>query len=63
MGSYRIFIDGIAIGFMLGLLASYLFYRYRQSHVRRSKDEIDRLIEEFQEYYRKVEEENSESYD
>ncbi len=63
MGSYRIFIDGLALGFVLGLVASYIYYRYRQSQTRRSKDDIDHLIEEFQEYYRRVEEENSESYD
>lgn len=63
MGGYQILIDGIAIGFVLGLTVSYLYYRYRQSQARRSKDDIDHLIEEFQEYYRKVEEENSEPYD
>ncbi len=63
MGSYRIFIDGLAVGFVLGLVASYIYYRYRQSQARRSKDDIDHLIEEFQEHYRRVEEENSESYD
>lgn len=63
MGSYRIFINGLAFGFVLGLVASHIYYRYRQSQTRRSKNDIDHLIEEFQEYYRRVEEEKPESYD
>ncbi|MBI2881337.1 MAG: hypothetical protein HYY21_07095 [Candidatus Tectomicrobia bacterium] len=63
MGSYRLFIDGVAVGFLLALAAGYLLFRFKQSRANRPKDEIDRLIEDFQAYYRKLEEEKADPYD
>ncbi len=64
MGAYQIFFDGMALGFMLGFIAFYAIYRSRVRRLRRPKDDVDRLIEEFQAYYRKVsEEENQEPYE
>ncbi|MFQ5913808.1 MAG: hypothetical protein ACE5JS_11550 [Nitrospinota bacterium] len=63
MGSYRLFLDGVAVGFFLALAAGYLLFRFKQSRTKPPKDEIDRLIEDFQAYYRKVEEEKADPYD
>lgn len=64
MGAYQIFFDGLALGFLLGLLCFYALHHFRMRRVQKSKDEIDRLIEEFQAYYRKVSEgENSDPHD
>ncbi len=64
MGAYQVFFDGMALGFMLGFMAFYVIYRTRVRRVRRPKNDVDRLIEEFHAYYRKVsEEENQEPYE
>ena len=65
MGSYRLFIDGVAVGFFLALAAGYFLFRFKQSRTNRPKDDddIDRLIDDFQEHYRKVEEEKADPYD
>jgi hypothetical protein len=63
MGSYRLFFDGVAVGFILALAAGYLLFRFKQSRTQAPKNEIDRLVEDFQDYYRKVEEEKADPYD
>jgi hypothetical protein len=63
MGSYRLFFDGVAVGFILALAAGYLLLRFKQSRTQAPKNEIDRLVEDFQDYYRKVEEEKADPYD
>jgi hypothetical protein len=63
MDSYRLFLDGVAVGVLVTLAGGYLLLRLKQSRANRSKDDIDRLIDEFQDYYRKVEEEKADPYD
>ena len=56
MGSYRLFLDGLAVGILLALVVAYLVTRFRQSGENPAKNEIDQLVEDFQNDYRKVEE-------
>lgn len=56
MGSYRLFIDGLAVGILLALVVAYFVTRFRQSRENPAKNEIDQLIEDLQDDYRKVEE-------
>ncbi len=63
MGSYRLFFDGVAVGFILAMAAGYLLFRFKQSRTQTPKNEIDRLVEDFQDYYRKMEEEKADPYD
>ncbi|MFQ5894294.1 MAG: hypothetical protein ACE5JJ_00540 [Nitrospinota bacterium] len=64
MGAYQIFFNGLAVGFLLGFLCFYAVYHVRTRRLQKSKDEIDRLIEDFHAYYRKVSEgENSDPHE
>jgi len=63
MDSYRLFLNGVAIGVLITLAGGYLLVRLKQSRANRSKNDIDRLIEEFQDDYRKVEEGKLDPYD
>ncbi len=63
MDSYRLFLNGVAIGVLITLAGGYLLVRLKQSRENRSKNDIDRLIEEFQDDYRKVEEGKLDPYD
>ena len=63
MDSYRLFLNGVAIGVLITLASGYLLVRLKQSRANRSKNDIDRLIEEFQDDYRKVEEGKLDPYD
>ncbi len=63
MDSYRLFLDGVAVGILIALIGAYFLLRLKQTRETRSEDDIDRLIEDFQTYYRKVEEEKADPYD
>ena len=63
MDSYRLFLDGVAVGILIALIGAYFLLRLKQSRATRSEDDIDRLIEDFQTDYRKVEEEKADPYD
>lgn len=63
MDSYRLFLNGVAIGVLITLAGGYLLVRLKQSRANRSINDIDRLIEEFQDDYRKVEEGKLDPYD
>ncbi|MDP6086625.1 MAG: hypothetical protein QGF68_11355, partial [Nitrospinota bacterium] len=41
MDSYRLFLDGIAVGVFITLAGGYLLLRLKQSLANRSKDDID----------------------
>ena len=56
MRNYQTFLDGIALGFYLGFLAFYLFYRFKNTQPKKPKSEIDRLVDDIQRYYRRVSE-------
>lgn len=63
MDSYRLFLNGVAVGVFITLAGGYLLLRLKQSRANRSKIDIDRLIDEFQDDYRKMEEEKADPYE
>ncbi len=56
MSTYQTFFDGLALGFFLGFLAFYLFYRFKLARPRKPRNQIDRLVDDIQHYYRRVSE-------
>ena len=54
MSQHQTFFDGVILGFLLGFLAFYLFYRYAASKRKRRKSEVDHLVDDIQGYYRSV---------
>ena len=63
MSAYQTFFDGLALGFFLGFLVFYLFYRYKLRQARKPKNEIDRLVEDIHGYYRHVSEGKPEDFE
>lgn len=56
MTVYQTFFDGMALGFFLGFLVFYLFYRFKVLRSQKPKDDIDVLLEDIDHYYKKVSE-------
>lgn len=54
MGAYQTFLDGVALGFFLGFIAFYLLHRYMASKREKPKTGVDRLVDDIQDYYRSV---------
>ena len=53
--SIQIFISGLMLGFLLGVLGCYVFLQvFSQRRFRGRKREIDRLTEDFQELFRQI---------
>lgn len=53
--SMQAFISGLTLGVLLGILLCYVSLQwFSGAHPRRSKREIDRLTEQFQELFRQI---------
>ena len=63
MGGYQTFLDGAALGFFLGFIAFYLLRRYMASKRKKPKTEVDRLVDDIQDYYRNVSDPEGKDYD
>lgn len=63
MGGYQTFLDGAALGFFLGFIAFYLLHRYMTSKRKKPKTEVDRLVDDIQDYYRNVSDPEGKDYD
>lgn len=63
MGNYQVFFDGLALGFLLGFLAFYLFFRFKIMNKLKPRNEIDRLVDDIHHYYRHVSESDREETD
>lgn len=63
MSMYQTFFDGMALGFFLGFLAFYLFYRFKVYRSQNPKDDIDVLVEDFRLYYQHVSEKKRRNFE
>ncbi|MDA1001417.1 MAG: hypothetical protein O2807_13000, partial [bacterium] len=61
--NYQVFFDGLALGFLLGFVAFYLFFRFKIMNKLKPRNEVDRLVEDIQHYYRTVSESDREETD
>jgi len=53
--NYQIFLDGIGVGFIVGLLVAYLLYRFGgRPKARTKRPDIDKLVDQFEKHYRDV---------
>jgi flagellar biosynthesis protein FliR len=53
--SIQVFISGLILGILLGILVCYVSLQYlNRQRLRYSKREIDRLAEQFQELFRQI---------
>jgi len=53
--SMQVFISGLILGILLGVLLCYVSLQwFSRRHVRYTKREIDRLAEQFQELFRQI---------
>ena len=53
--NYRIFLDGLGVGFIVGLLVAYLLYRFGGRPKARTKRlDIDKLLDQFEQHYKDV---------
>lgn len=63
MGGYQTFLDGAALGFFLGFIAFYLLHRCMASKRKEPKSDVDRLVDDIQDYYRNVSDPEGRDYD
>ena len=63
MSTYQTFFDGVALGFFLGFIAFYLLYRYMTTKPKKNKSEVERLVDDIQDYYRNVSDQEGKDYD
>ena len=63
MSVYQTFFDGLALGFILGFLAFYLFYRLRGLRLQKPKNDIDVLVDDIKRYYQHVAERRRRDFD
>lgn len=63
MGAYQTFLDGLALGFFLGFIAFYLYYRAKVSRAPKPKNDIDVLVDDFERYYQHVSEKRRRDFD
>lgn len=63
MGGYQTFFDGAALGFFLGFIVFYLLNRYMAPGRKKPKNEVDRLVDDIQDYYRNVSDPEGKDYD
>ena len=63
MSVYQTFFDGLALGFILGFLAFYLFYRLRGLRLQKPKADIDFLVDDIKRYYQHVAEKKRRDFD
>ncbi len=63
MSVYQTFFDGLALGFFLGFLAFYLFYRLRGLRLQKTKNDIDVLVDDIKRYYQHVSERKRRDFD
>jgi hypothetical protein len=58
--SMQVFISGLLLGFLLGVLLCYAFLQWSsRQRVRGRKREIDRLAEQFQELFRQIDQDKN----
>ncbi len=63
MGGYQTFLDGAALGFFLGFIAFYLLHRCMAPKRKKPKSDVDRLVDDIQDYYRNVSDPEGKDYD
>ncbi len=63
MSAYQTFIDGLALGFILGFLAFYLLYRLKAYRSQKSESDIDILVDDIKRYYQHVSERKRRDFD
>jgi uncharacterized membrane-anchored protein YhcB (DUF1043 family) len=52
---YGLFLDGVGLGFIGGLVVGYLLHRFGgRPRSRRTRREIDQLVHQFEEHYREL---------
>ncbi len=53
--NYRIFLDGIWVGFIVGLHVAYLLNRFGgRPKAKTKRRDIDKLVDQFEKHYRDV---------
>lgn len=53
--NYGVFLDGLGLGFIFGLIVAYLLYRFTgRPRGKTSRREIDKLIHQFDKHYREL---------
>ena len=63
MNTYQIFLDGLGLGVFIGLLAFYLFYRFKLTQSQKPKNDIDVLVDDIRRYYHHVSERKRRNFD
>ncbi|MFQ6671947.1 MAG: hypothetical protein ACE5KY_01505 [Candidatus Tectimicrobiota bacterium] len=53
--NYQIFLDGLGVGFLLGLLVAYVLSCFTgRPKAKTPRRDIDKLVDQFEEHYREV---------